>query len=159
MDNRLACRARIKGDARVVLSPIMVYSNKIFKGSTRYRRELDVPLGLAVDLGSTTVAAFLTMLDNGEIAAGGGGLNQQTVYGADVISRLAAAVSDLTNADRLRRLALASINQAVDLLRLSDRVRNRISKVTIVGNVAMHHLLTGLPVRLPGSDALPASFT
>jgi len=146
LDNRLACRARIKGDARVVLSPIMVYSNKIFKGSTRYRRELDVPLGLAVDLGSTTVAAFLTMLDNGEIAAGGGGLNQQTVYGADVISRLAAAVSDSTNADRLHRLALASINQAVDSLRLSDRIRNRIRRVTIVGNVAMHHLLTGLPV-------------
>jgi len=146
LDNRLACRARISGDARVVLAPIMVYSNKIFKGSTRYRREVDVPLGLAIDLGSTTVAAFLTMLDNGEIAAGGGGLNQQTVYGADVISRLAAAVDDPTNSERLHRLALASINQAIDSLRLSPKVRSRITRVTIVGNVAMHHLLTKLPV-------------
>ena len=93
-----------------------------------------------------TVAAFLTMLDNGEVAAGGGSLNQQTVYGADVISRLAAAIDDPTNAERLHRLALASINQAVDSLNLSQSIRNRIQRVTIVGNVAMHHLLTRLPL-------------
>ena len=146
LNNRLACRARVKGDARVVLSPIVVYSNKIFKGSSRYKREKDVPLGLAIDLGSTTVAAFLTLLDNGEVAAGGGSLNQQTVYGADVISRLAAAIDEPANAERLHRLALASINQAVDTLNLSKRMRERIQRVTIVGNVAMHHLLTKLPL-------------
>jgi uncharacterized 2Fe-2S/4Fe-4S cluster protein (DUF4445 family) len=146
LNNRLACRARVKGDSRVVLSPIVVYSNKIFKSSSRFRREKDVPLGLAIDLGSTTVAAFLTMLDNGEVAAGGGSLNQQTVYGADVISRLAAATDQPANAERLQRLALASINQAVDSLNLSKSIRERIQRVTIVGNVAMHHLLTKLPL-------------
>ena len=146
LNNRLACRARVDEDARVVLSPIVVYSNKIFKSSSRYKREGDVPLGLAIDLGSTTVAAFLTMLDTGEVAAGGGGLNQQTVYGADVISRLAAAINEPINAERLQRLALASINQAVDSLGLSKRVRQRIERVTIVGNVAMHHLLAKMPL-------------
>jgi len=105
LNNRLACRARVQGKTRIVLSPILVYSNKIFRGSSRYKKDKDIPLGLAVDLGSTTVAAFLTCLDNGEVAAGGGGLNQQTVYGSDVISRMA-----------------------------------------IVGNVAMHHLLAELPL-------------
>jgi uncharacterized 2Fe-2S/4Fe-4S cluster protein (DUF4445 family) len=146
LNNRLACRARVEGESRVVLTPIVVYSNKIFKSSSRYKREKDVPLGLAIDLGSTTVAAFLTMLDNGEVTAGGGSLNQQTVYGADVISRLAAAIDDTTNAARLHRLALASINQAVDSLKLSQRIRDRIERVTIVGNVAMHHLLAKLPL-------------
>ena len=146
LDNRLACRARIQDDAKVVLAPIVVYSNKIFRSSNRYKIS-QAPLGLAIDLGSTTVAAFLTMLDDGEICAGGASLNQQTVFGADVISRLAAAVNDYhVNADRLRRLALASINQAVDLLKLSDRIRQRIERVIVVGNVAMHHLLAGLPV-------------
>ena len=146
LNNRLACRARVEGDSRVALTPIVVYSNKIFKSSSRYKREKDVPLGLAIDLGSTTVAAFLTMLDNGEVAAGGGSLNQQTVYGADVISRLNAAITDPINADRLHRLALASINQAVDSLNLSHRIRERIERVTIVCNVAMHHLLAKLPL-------------
>jgi uncharacterized 2Fe-2S/4Fe-4S cluster protein (DUF4445 family) len=146
LNNRLACRALVQGETRIVLSPIVVYSNKIFKGSSRYKKEKDIPLGLAIDLGSTTVAAFLTCLDNGEVAAGGGGLNQQTVFGSDVISRLAAALDNDQNKSRLHRLALASILQAVDSLKLSDRIWERIQQVTIVGNVAMHHLLTELPL-------------
>jgi uncharacterized 2Fe-2S/4Fe-4S cluster protein (DUF4445 family) len=143
--NRLACRARLQEDARVVLAPIVVYSNKIFRASNRYK-QVSSPLGLAIDLGSTTVAAFLTILEDGEVCAGGASLNQQTVYGADVISRLKAALDKRENAERLRRLALASINQAVDSLKLSKRIRDRIVRATVVGNVAMHHLLTGLPV-------------
>jgi len=144
--NRLACRARVKGDAKVVLSPIVVYSNKIFRASNRYKKDRETPLGLAIDLGTTTVAAFVTMLDNGEVCAGAASLNQQTVFGADVISRLAAATNDPANAERLHRLALASINQAVDSLKLSSRDIKRVQKVTIVGNVAMHHLLSKLPL-------------
>jgi uncharacterized 2Fe-2S/4Fe-4S cluster protein (DUF4445 family) len=146
LNNRLACRARIQEETRLVLSPILVYSNKIFKGSSRYKKEKDLPLGLAIDLGTTTVAAFLTTLDDGEVAAGSGGLNQQTVYGSDVISRLSAAINSPENAERLHRLALASINQAVDSLNLSQVVWKRIEQVTIVGNCAMHHLLASLPL-------------
>jgi uncharacterized 2Fe-2S/4Fe-4S cluster protein (DUF4445 family) len=145
LGNRLACRARIKDDTNVVLSPIVVYSNKAFKASSRYRREKDVPLGLAIDLGTTTVAAFLTMLDNGEVCAGAASLNQQTVFGADVISRMDNA-RDPENKERIHKLALASINQSVDALKLSRRVRDRIQRVTIVGNVAMHHLMTKFSV-------------
>jgi uncharacterized 2Fe-2S/4Fe-4S cluster protein (DUF4445 family) len=144
--NRLGCRARIAADSRVVLAPITVYSNKIFKASNRYKRQRDVPLGLAIDLGSTTVAAFLTMLDNGEVCAGGAGLNQQAVYGADVISRLDAALRDGADADRLHRLAVSSINQAIDSLKLSKKIRDRVERVTVVGNPAMHHLFSALPV-------------
>jgi uncharacterized 2Fe-2S/4Fe-4S cluster protein (DUF4445 family) len=144
--NRLACRARIAGDAQVVLAPVVVYSNKSFRSSNRYKRDRDVPLGLAIDLGSTTVAAFLTMLDNGEVCAGAASLNQQTVFGADVISRLAAADKDDADAQRLQRLALSSINQAIDSLNLAPRIQARVERVTIVCNPAMHHLLGGLPV-------------
>jgi len=145
LDNRLACRARLQGEARIVLAPIVVYSNKIFRTSHRYKH-VDAPLGLAIDLGSTTVAAFLTTLDNGDVCAGGAGLNQQTVYGADVISRISAALNSPENAERLHRLALASINQAVDALKLSERIKSRVERVTVVGNVAMHHLLARLPL-------------
>ncbi|MFN8441292.1 MAG: ASKHA domain-containing protein [Caldilineaceae bacterium] len=144
--NRLACRAQLVNDAQVTLAPIVVYSNKIFRASNRHRRDKNVPLGLAIDLGSTTVAAFLTMLDNGEVVAGGGGLNQQTVYGADIISRLAAARNNPPHAERLHKLALASINQAVDSLKLPAKILQRVERVTIVCNPAMHHLLSQFPV-------------
>jgi uncharacterized 2Fe-2S/4Fe-4S cluster protein (DUF4445 family) len=142
---RLACRARVRGDVEVTLAPIVVYSDKIFRICDDYRRS-ESPLGLAVDLGSTTVAAFLTMLDSGQVCMGAAALNQQTTFGADVISRLAAARQGPEKAARLSNLALASIVQAVTALRLSRRVQARIRKVTVVGNPAMHHLLMRLPV-------------
>ncbi len=143
---RLACRARISGEATVVLAPIAVYSNKIFKASNRYKRQQDVPLGLAIDLGSTTVAVFLTMLDDGQVCVAGASLNQQSIYGADVISRIAAALGDEAHKERLQRLAISSINQAVDSLNLTVRIHDRIEKAVVVCNPAMHHLLVKLPV-------------
>lgn len=142
---RLACRARVQGQVSVKLAPIVVYSNKIFRTSDEYKRT-DGPLGLAIDLGSTTVAAFVTTLDNGEVCAGAAGLNRQTIFGSDVISRLAEADRGDANAERLSALALASIRQAIDALRLSRRDLRRVKKVTVVGNCAMHHLLLRYPV-------------
>ncbi len=142
---RLACRARVRGDVTVTLAPIVVFSNKIFRACDDYRRP-DVPLGLAIDLGSTTVAAFVTTLDQGRVCLGAAALNQQTAFGADVISRMAAAQQGPDTADRLSMLAQSSIVQAIDALKLSPRTRERIQKVTIVGNCVMHHLLLRYPV-------------
>lgn len=146
LGTRLACRAQVQGDTQIVLSPIVVYSNKIFKGNQRYRRERKVPLGLAIDLGSTTVAAYLTMLDNGEVVAGGASLNQQRIYGADIISRLHAALYSEDHRQRLYRLAVSSINQAIGSLNLSPKIMSRVQRVSVVGNVAMHHLFAQLPI-------------
>ena len=142
---RLACRAHLTGDASVTLAPVVVYSNKIFRACDDYKQE-GAPLGLAIDLGSTTVAAFLTMLSDGQVCAGAAALNQQTVFGADVISRLAVADRGSDQAQRLAALAKASIIQAVDALRLPRSARERVEKVTVVGNCAMHHLLLEYPV-------------
>ena len=150
LNMRLACRAKAVDDARIILSHIVVYSNKSFKGSSSYKRT-DDPLGLAIDLGSTTVAAFLTNLATGEVCAGAATLNQQTTFGADVISRIGAVLDEPRNADRLHKLALASINQAVDSLKLGKRFYDRITSVSIVGNVAMHHLIAKLPVASLGA--------
>ena len=141
---RLACRCQVLDDVTVTLAPIVVYSNKTFRACDDHLRE-GVPLGLAIDLGSTTVAAFLTTLDRGRVCAGAAALNQQIVYGADVISRLAAAGRSPANAERLSVLAHATIRQAVDALKLPRRLRTRIGRATIVGNCAMHHLLLRYP--------------
>jgi uncharacterized 2Fe-2S/4Fe-4S cluster protein (DUF4445 family)/DNA-binding GntR family transcriptional regulator len=142
---RLACRARVMGDVEVTLAPIVVYSNKMFQACDDYKRP-DVPLGLAIDLGSTTVAAFVTTLNDGRVCAGAAALNQQTAFGADVISRMAAALQGPQSTQRLSMLAMSSMVQAMDALKLSRRARQRIEKVTIVGNCAMHHLLLQYPV-------------
>jgi len=145
INTRLACRTRVQENIEVLLTPILIYSDKVFRASNRYKKE-KLPLGLAIDLGSTTVAAFLTTLDNGEVCSGGAALNQQSIYGADVISRLAAARRDPTTYDRLHNLALSSINQAIDALRLSSRIRDQVERGIIVGNVVMHHLIAKFPL-------------
>jgi uncharacterized 2Fe-2S/4Fe-4S cluster protein (DUF4445 family) len=142
---RLACRAHALGDVTITLAPIVVYSNKIFRACNDHRRR-GVPLGLAIDLGSTTVAAFVTTLDQGRVCAGAAALNQQIAFGADVISRLAAAQRGAESAERLSVLALSSMVQAMDALKLPRHALERIQKVTIVGNCAMHHLLMRYPV-------------
>ncbi len=139
---RLACRARIVGDVHVTLTPAVVYSNKVFVHSNEFRTN-DDSLGLAIDLGSTTVAAFLVSLKTAAVYAGAAALNQQTLFGADIVSRLAAAE---TESVKLSALAQASIYQALGALRLGKHVRERIERVVIVGNSAMHHLLMQYPV-------------
>lgn len=141
---RLACRAHVMGDVTVTLAPVVVYSDKIFRVSNRHL-EAGTPLGLAIDLGSTTVAAFVTTLDDGQVCVGGAALNQQTAFGADVISRLGAAQVSAERAARISALARSSIVQALESLKLAPSVRARIRKVTIVGNCAMHHLLLRYP--------------
>lgn len=59
LNNRLACCARVESDAVVVLAPVAVYSAKAFYASDAYRSRPSAPLGVAIDLGSTTVAACL----------------------------------------------------------------------------------------------------
>jgi uncharacterized 2Fe-2S/4Fe-4S cluster protein (DUF4445 family) len=145
LDYRLACRARVAGDVNVTLAPIVVYSNKIFRTCDDYKQP-EVTLGLAIDLGSTTVAAFVTTLGEGRVCLGAAALNQQTAFGADVISRMAAAQQGPETAARLSMLALSSIVQAIDALKLPPRIRDRIQRVTIVGNCVMHHLLLRYPV-------------
>jgi len=120
----------------------VVYSNKIFRLAER-EISPDEELGLAIDLGSTTVGAFLTSLKDGTVVRGSAVLNQQTVFGADVISRLQVADEER---DRLASLAVASICEAIHGLKLSKSRQGQVRKVVVVGNTAMHHLLLRLPV-------------
>lgn len=117
------------------------------------------PLGLAVDLGTTKIAAFLIRLTSGEVAAAAGILNPQIAYGEDVMSRLAFAMEAEANAQQLAGAAASGINELADRLALQLGVAvQQISQAVIVANTAMHHLLLRLPVRqLACSPFVPAT--
>ena len=61
----------------------------------------DALYGVAVDIGTTTVVAYLIHLTTGEVVAAASGLNPQSRYGGDVISRLTVAVSEADGAARV----------------------------------------------------------
>jgi uncharacterized 2Fe-2S/4Fe-4S cluster protein (DUF4445 family) len=105
------------------------------------------PLGLAVDLGTTKIAAVLIDLTSGEELAVAGTLNPQIGYGEDVISRLAHAQR---NPDGGHTLA-AAVQEALDgligeLVEQAGVSRDQVADACIVGNTAMTHLLLELPV-------------
>jgi uncharacterized 2Fe-2S/4Fe-4S cluster protein (DUF4445 family) len=108
-------------------------------------------LGLAVDLGTTNVAAFLLDLGTGERLASLGIENPQVVWGADLISRINHAIQSPQAARELQRAAVESINVlAHDLCQTLGYHSADILDLVVCGNTAMHHLLLGLPVRQLG---------
>jgi len=103
--------------------------------------------GLAVDLGTTTIAAQLVDLNSGKVVSQKATLNKQGVYGSDIISRIAFASTSSSNLEKLQEAALKSIKDAVSfLIEESGLKRNSIYALSLAGNTAMNHLMLGLPV-------------
>jgi uncharacterized 2Fe-2S/4Fe-4S cluster protein (DUF4445 family) len=106
------------------------------------------PLGLAVDLGTTKIAAFLIDLETGEDLAHGGAPNPQISYGEDVISRLNYAVRHPEGGGLLADKVCQTLDELLgDLLRQAGGERDQVAEACIVGNTAMTHLLLRYPVR------------
>lgn len=101
-------------------------------------------LGLAVDLGTTNIAAAALDMQTGEVVAAAAVTNPQLLYGADVITRLNRTVHD-------RAIALTMQAAVVDALaqlafKLSGQAPQTIAEVAVVGNSVMQHLLLGWPL-------------
>jgi len=104
-------------------------------------------LGLAVDLGTTKIAAYLMDLETGQILASKGMMNPQIAYGEDVIARMARVRSAPRESRRLRECVVEALNElARELCEESGLDHASIMDTVMVGNTAMHHLFTGLPV-------------
>jgi uncharacterized 2Fe-2S/4Fe-4S cluster protein (DUF4445 family) len=105
-------------------------------------------LGLAVDLGSTSLAGYLVDLETGATLASQGAMNPQISFGEDIISRVVYAHKNPDGAQQLRRAVVDALNQlAGSLCSEAGASRDHILDAVIVGNTAMHHLLLGLPTR------------
>jgi uncharacterized 2Fe-2S/4Fe-4S cluster protein (DUF4445 family) len=97
-------------------------------------------LGIAIDLGTTTIAAQIVDLATGGVLGVETDLNPQAGFGSDVMSRIRASLSgdDLTS---VLRAALGHI-----ITRLAKGRDEEIVEVILVGNTVMHHLFSGLDV-------------
>jgi uncharacterized 2Fe-2S/4Fe-4S cluster protein (DUF4445 family) len=101
--------------------------------------------GLAVDLGSTTIAAHLTNLITGEVKASGGVMNPQIRFGEDLMSRVSyAMMNDGGAADMTAAVRDAMNTLAQNLTTEADLAVTDIYETVFVMNPVMHHLLLGL---------------
>jgi uncharacterized 2Fe-2S/4Fe-4S cluster protein (DUF4445 family) len=116
------------------------------------------PLGLAVDLGTTKIAAYLVELETGRPLASEGLMNPQIAYGEDVIARLTFVEEDSSQAALLQDLVAQALNgvAAEMCTRIGTEPAHIVDSV-VVGNTAMHHIFVGLPVeQLARAPYVPA---
>lgn len=97
-------------------------------------------LGIAIDLGTTTIAAQLIDLAAGSVLRVETELNPQAAFGADVMSRIKAALTD----GDLTAVVRGAVRRMVASLAEGDG--SEIVEVVLVGNTVMHHLFAGLDV-------------
>jgi len=107
--------------------------------------------GLAVDIGTTKIAAFLINLENGETVAQKAVMNPQISYGEDVVSRIAYANQSDAHRMALQRCLVDALNQLMEEFCQEAKIENsQIVDFVVVGNTAIHHLFAGLAVRQLG---------
>lgn len=109
--------------------------------------------GLAVDVGSTTIAAHLCDLESGEVVASTGSMNPQIRFGEDLMSRVSYSMMNPGGAQQMTEAVHAALDAlAVEVAREAGVAVNDILELTLVGNPIMHHLLLGIdPVELGGA--------
>ncbi|MBW2274436.1 MAG: DUF4445 domain-containing protein [Deltaproteobacteria bacterium] len=106
--------------------------------------------GVAVDVGSTTIAAHLCDLASGEVLASAGSMNPQIRFGEDLMSRVSYVMLNPGGEIEMTRVVRETIDGLVaDLCKQIDDADSRatpddVLEMTFVGNPIMHHLLLGI---------------
>jgi len=113
----------------------------------------EAAFGLAVDVGSTTIAAHLCDLTSGEVVASAGVMNPQIRFGEDLMSRVSYSMMNPGGAALMTQAVREALNAlAMDVAKSAGVTHEDILEATLVGNPIMHHLLLGIdPVELGGA--------
>jgi len=115
-------------------------------------------VGLAVDIGTTKMAAYLVDLSTGHTLAMDGLMNPQIAYGEDVVSRIAYANEHPEGRRVLQERLVAGVNDLTAQVCESAGVSTRqVVDAVVVGNTAIHHFFVGLPVEQLGASPYTAA--
>ena len=135
----LACQTPVDRDMTVTLPPRQ--QSVILTDGISYELSTGGGVCLAIDIGTTTVAAYL--LENGQVLATKSRKNPQSSFGADVISRLRHAIRE--QKDTLTAAIQNCVTSITEIL-LTKANKAHIDIVCVVGNPAMQQLFLGMPV-------------
>jgi uncharacterized 2Fe-2S/4Fe-4S cluster protein (DUF4445 family) len=168
----LACQYRIQSDLTVTIPEnSKFFEHKILKNGIEtdvykvaaiYKKYLgktsaDRILGIAIDIGTTSVVAKLINMADGQCLATEAVLNPQSKYGDDVISRIAYAHNE-KNLSELHKIIINCINDLTTKLCNEANIDlNSIFEICVVGNTTMNHIFLELPVNQLGQAPYRAS--
>jgi uncharacterized 2Fe-2S/4Fe-4S cluster protein (DUF4445 family) len=137
---RLACLARAEGDATLEVEE---WRHPILGDETPFEFTPRDGLGVAVDLGTTTVVAQLVDLGRGAVLGVETALNAQARFGSDLMTRVEAALAGEPLGPVIRQEVGGLVSSLLDG---SGVAPGGLARVVLVGNTAMHHLFGGLDV-------------
>ncbi len=156
--DRLACQARITGHLTVTVPEKSLHTNEVhgktgLEGSFVVNSQLSdidqkgiksTSLGVAFDVGTTTIAAYFCDRVTGKILTAKAVINPQCRFGEDVISRISAVNKDETLLVKQQSLAVGAMNDLIDrCIKTTGLNRDSIDEITIAGNTTMEHILAG----------------
>jgi len=148
---RLGCRVDVLGDMTVDIPESSMLTPEVAqKGPTTLPDTIPVsrtpsaPYGIAVDLGTTTIALYLCDLNLGKVVASISLRNPQVMLGDDVMSRITAVSQKPGTLKRLQKMAVKAMEWgAGSLCRSSGVDPLTIDTMVIVGNSTMVHMFLG----------------
>ena len=101
----------------------------------------EVIYGVAIDVGSTTIAGYLIDLATGDVVVTAGAMNPQIRFGEDLMSRVSYVMMNPGGEEELTGTVRSALNDLID--DLTDQ-RDHIHDLVLVGNPVMHHLFLGI---------------
>jgi len=137
---RLACHTQAESDLTLEIAQ---WDAAILADDSTFEFAAGEGLGIAVDLGTTTLVAQLLDLGSGHVLGVRTALNPQAGYGSDIMSRVQFAATGDGKA-RLEELIRAGIGRLIR--ELLPAAKGPIVRVVMVGNTVMHHLFCGIDV-------------
>lgn len=118
---------------------------------TVFPGKVEEAFGLAIDVGSTTVAGYLCSLRTGRIIGTESLMNPQVTYGEDVIARITYTMDHPDGMEKMRGSIIDCLNLLIRTVTGNAGLGPAdILEITLVGNTAMHHLMLGIDPRALG---------
>ena len=134
------------------------YNNKLLhiQGNNREKYKY----GIALDLGTTTMALYLLDLNEGRIISVLSKVNAQRSYGSDVISRINYTMENKNGLEELNKCVINQINEMIDeISKINNINKNEIYNIVVVGNTTMIHMLMKIPCKNIALAPFIPSFT
>ncbi len=109
--------------------------------------------GIAVDVGTTTIAGYLCDLRTGDLLATAAIMNPQIKFGEDLMSRISYSMREPQGLHRMQRAVVGALNELIEQAALQAGIdHSDVCDMVIVGNSVMHHILLGIdPIELGGA--------
>lgn len=161
---RLACQTKASGGMSVSIPVQDSQSIKVLDsfeetGSAKISCDSQYENGIAIDIGTTTIVAYLIDMGTGKTLAASSAINPQTAFGADVISRISYIGDGPEKLLELQKAAVRQINDLIkDLFAKTGRSATKEDLIVVAGNTTMEHIFAGISPESIGRSPFEPQF-